>query len=211
MTRARFITFEGGDGAGKSTQTAKLAETLRRVGAEAVTTREPGGTEQGEAVRALLVSGAVDRWDARAEALLHSAARAQHICEVIGPALARGAWVVCDRFADSTTAYQGYGHGLDLQELQSLRAFATGGLAPGLTIILDTPAETGLARAQSGGEDRYERMAEGFARRVREGFLRIAEDEPERVRVIDAAGGIEDVHAACLAAAREVFGAEFPA
>ena len=212
MAGGRFITLEGGEGAGKSTQAALLAEGLRKAGKDVTVTREPGGAPGAEEIRALLVAGAVARWDAMTEALLHVAARRQHLKETIQPALDAGRWVVCDRFADSTMAYQGYGLGLGRDVVAGLHALAIGGVAPDLTVVLDIPVETGLARAaaKAGGEDRYERMGEEFHRRLREGFLDIARREPDRCAVVDAVGAIEAVQAAIRAVVGERLEVNFP-
>ncbi|MBR9970574.1 dTMP kinase [Magnetospirillum sulfuroxidans] len=196
MAEGRFITFEGGEGAGKSTQVRLLAKALGDLGREVVLTREPGGADGAEAIRALLVNGAVDRWDAHTEALLHSAARRDHLVKTVWPALGRGAWVLCDRFADSTLAYQGYGHGLDHQLIATLAEVAMGAFRPDLTLILDLPVEEGLHRAggRGGGEDRYERMGVDFHQRLRHGFLTIAANEPQRCAVIDADQPVPTVH-----------------
>ena len=195
MTDGRFITFEGGEGAGKSTQVRLLAEVLHGLGRQVVLTREPGGADGAEAIRALLVSGAVDRWDAHTEALLHSAARRDHLVKTVWPALARGAWVICDRFADSTLAYQGYGHGLDHHLIATLAEVAMGDFRPDLTLILDLPVEEGLKRAggRGGAEDRYERMGLDFHQRLRQGFLAIAAAEPRRCAVVDATQTVQTV------------------
>jgi dTMP kinase len=206
--RGRFITFEGGEGAGKSTQLRLLADSLREEGLMVVMTREPGGSPGAEAIRALLVSGEVDRWDGVTEALLHFAARRDHLVRTIWPALERGHWVLCDRFADSTLAYQGFGHGLDPDVIASLYRVAVGHFAPDLTLILDMPVEKGLERAgiragiQGGDEDRYERMGLGFHQRLRQGFLGIAASNPMRCAVIDAARSLADVHGDILATVR---------
>lgn len=199
--RGRFITFEGGEGAGKSTQVRLLAEALRARGLTVVTTREPGGSPGAEVIRDILVRGDADRWDGLTEALLHYAARRDHLIRTIKPALANGAWVVCDRFNDSTLAYQGYGHGTDRQRLNALYAMVAEGLTPDLTLVLDLPVETGLARAgtRGGDEDRYERMDGGFHDRLRQGFLEIAQAEPDRCTVIDAALDADTVHRDILA------------
>lgn len=201
MDKGRFITFEGGEGAGKSTQLKKLVEALTLAGIEVVSTREPGGSKGAEAIRALLVTGDVDRWDAETEALLHTAARRDHLARTVWPALERGAWVVCDRFADSTLAYQGYGHGLSVDFIRNLTRLAIGGFAPDLTLILDLPVEEGLKRAvgRGGAEDRYERMGTAFHERLRQGFLDIARQEPDRCAVIDATQDADTVHQAILA------------
>jgi dTMP kinase len=204
MDKGRFITFEGGEGAGKSTQLKMLAEALARAGIEVVTTREPGGSKGAEAIRALLVTGEVDRWDAHTEALLHTAARRDHLAKTVWPALERGAWVVCDRFADSTLAYQGYGHGLPKDFITGLTKLAIGDFTPDLTLILDLPVEQGLARAggRGGAEDRYERMGSPFHERLRQGFLDIAKGDPDRCAIIDATQNLDDVHQAIMRAVK---------
>jgi dTMP kinase len=188
--RGRFITLEGGEGAGKSTQLRLLVEALSPRVPEVVATREPGGSPGAEAIRRLLVEGTADRWDARTEALLHAAARRDHLTRTVFPALGRGAWVLSDRFADSTLAYQGHGHGLPVDELESLHTFVCNHFQPDLTLILDLPVADGLARAgaRGGGEDRYERMDRTFHDRLRRGFLAIAEAHPDRCVVLDARG-----------------------
>jgi dTMP kinase len=202
----RFITLEGGEGAGKSTQQRRLADWLRRGGRAVVETREPGGSPGAEEIRKLLVTGTAGRWDAVTEALLHFAARRDHLRQTIEPALARGSWVVCDRFADSTMAYQGYGHGLGRAPVEALYALVVGSLKPDLTLVLDLPVAEGLARAghRNGRgtqqEDRYEQMDLGFHERLREGFHDIVAREPERCLLIDARGD-EDAVAARIAAA----------
>ncbi len=192
-----FISLEGGEGAGKTTQLRLLAEWLRGLGEQVVTTREPGGAPGAEAIRQLLVTGAPGRWDGLTEALLHNAARRDHLCHTIQPALARGAWVLSDRFADSTLAYQGFGHGLDLTMLRSLQAMVTNGFQPHLTLLLDVPTGLGIGRAveRGGAEDRYERMGRAFHDRLRQGFLDLAKAEPNRIVVVDATGDIDAVQA----------------
>lgn len=188
-----FITIEGIDGAGKSTQARMLADWLRaqslpracRGGHDALLTREPGGTELGERLRALLLDGRA-RVGAAAELLLYAADRAQHVEEVIRPALAAGRAVVCERYTDSTAAYQGYGRGLNLEVVRRLNEFATGGLEPDLTLLLDLPVE--LARVRMAGTpDRLERQAVAFHERVKAGYLELARAHGRRVRAIDAA------------------------
>lgn len=210
--KGRFITIEGGEGAGKSTQARMLAEGLRSLGVSAVTTREPGGAPAAEDIRAVLVEGAVRRWSPVSEALLHYAARREHLDRTILPALVAGSWVVCDRFADSTMAYQGYGLGLGRDFVTALHGLVVGTFSPDLTLILDLSVEEGLARAgrRAGAEDRYERMDVGFHERVREGFLAIARDDPERCVVIDAGGSPESVAARLLAQVRARFGPVAP-
>ncbi|MBF0332177.1 MAG: dTMP kinase [Alphaproteobacteria bacterium] len=204
----RFLSFEGGEGTGKSTQLRLLADALRDGGLDVVTTREPGGSPGAEQIRRLLVEGEPGRWDGMTEALLHYAARRDHLRATVHPALGRGAWVLTDRFADSTLAYQGWGHGLDRALLERLDALAIGGFRPDLTLVLDLPAIQGLARAagRGGAEDRYERMDVTFHERLREGFLDIARREPGRCAVIDAAGDPDQVHAAVLTVVRERLG-----
>lgn len=205
--RGKFITVEGGEGAGKSTQVTRLVEALGRAGIDAVATREPGGSPSAEAIRGLLLQGDTERWDAVAETLLFFAARRDHIARTIKPVLDAGRWVVCDRFTDSTIAYQGYGRGLPLGELASLQRFALGDFRPDLTFILDLPMEDGLARAaRRSAADRFERLDKEFHRRLRDGFLAIARAEPERCAVIDASGDVETVHRAIVATLAERLG-----
>ncbi|MHA1154414.1 MAG: dTMP kinase, partial [Alphaproteobacteria bacterium] len=175
MADAKFITFEGGEGAGKSTQIGLLAEALAAIGISVRTTREPGGTPGAEQIRELLVTGEADRWDAMTEALLHFAARREHLRGVVRPSLEAGQWVLCDRFADSTMAYQGYGHGLGRAAIEQLYALAVGDFAPDLTFILDVPVDLGLERATSSrrGEDRYLDLDPAFHERVRYGYREI--------------------------------------
>ena len=197
MPRGRFITFEGGEGAGKSTQVRLLKEALeKQYGLEVVATREPGGSAGAEEIRKLLVTGDAGRWDGMTEALLNFSARRDHLIKVIWPALDRGAWVISDRYADSTIAYQGYGHGLDLQSLYQLWDLSISGFRPDLTFVLDLPVETGLQRAMArgDGEDRYEKMATEFHHKLKDGFLKIAEDEWNRCEVISAEQTIEAIH-----------------
>lgn len=194
-TRARFITLEGGEGAGKSTQVARLKEWIEACGHRCIATREPGGAPGAEMVRKLLVEGPAERWDGVTEALLHFAARREHLRATVLPAIASGTWVVSDRFADSTMAYQGYGHGIDRAMLGALYDMTVGDFRPDLTLILDLPVEAGLARAAArrGKETRYESLPVDFHERVRAGFLDIAAADPERCVVIDASAGIDDI------------------
>jgi dTMP kinase len=193
--QGRFITLEGGEGAGKSTQIARLKDWLEARGHTVLTTREPGGSAGGEMIRKLLVEGPADRWDGTTEALLHFAARRDHLRAIVWPALKRGTWVASDRFADSTRAYQGYGHGIDLGLLDRLYDIAVGDFRPDLTLILDLPVDAGLARAgrRRGSETRYESLPRDFHDRVRAGFLEIAKREPARCVVIDASRDVERV------------------
>lgn len=186
--RGAFITFEGGDGVGKSTQIALLAENLTRAGRHVVATREPGGSQGAEAIRGLLVHGDAERWSARSEALLMYAARADHLERTINPARLRGAIVLCDRFADSSMAYQGFAGGLGQATIAALDALIVGADGPDLTLILDAPTAAALSRSQSrGGDDRFESKGTAYLERVRQGFLKIAVAAPDRCVVIDAA------------------------
>ena len=189
MRAGRFITFEGGEGTGKSTQVRRLAERLREAGQEVLLSREPGGSLGAEEIRRLLVNGDAERWTATAETLLLYAARSDHLDRVIRPALERGAWVVCDRFADSTRAYQGAAGGVSPALLACLEREVLGRDLPDLTLVLDLPEEAGLRRAtgRGGGETRFESKTVSFHARLREAFLEIAVAEPERCAVIDAA------------------------
>tara|TARA_R110002110_G_scaffold260260_1_gene475873 strand:- start:56167 stop:56841 length:675 start_codon:yes stop_codon:yes gene_type:complete len=190
--RGKFITFEGGEGAGKTTQIARLADRLNALSISTVTTREPGGAPGADSIRSLLVSGATDKWDPVSEVLLLYAARREHLKQTIRPALDRGAWVLCDRFADSTMAYQGYGHGISKDFIRTVHDEVVGAFDPDLTLILDIPVDIGVGRAVSrntstrSGEDRFERMDKSFHERLREGFLDIAAGAPKRITVIDA-------------------------
>jgi dTMP kinase len=191
-----FITLEGGEGSGKSTHAGLLAERLASDGRNVVVTREPGGAPDAEAIRGLLLGGAPDRWSPMAEALLNYAARESHLNVTIRPALARGAVVVCDRFMDSTTAYQGYAGNVDLAFLVSLERAIVGTARPQLTIVFDVDPILGLQRARQrdpGKADRFERKGLEFHQRLRAGFLEIARAKPERCIVVDAAGAKDDV------------------
>ncbi len=192
-----FITFEGPDGSGKSTQIGRLAERLRAEGRDVLQTREPGGTTIGEQIRHVLHDLANTTMQPRAELLLYSAARAQLVGEVIRPHLERGGLVLSDRFFDSSLAYQGYGHGLDLDLLRSIQTFATGGLRPDLTLFFDIEAEAGLRRRQHGaGEwNRLDAYALEFHKRVRDGYLALANAEPARWVRLDASQSVEDLAA----------------
>lgn len=205
--RGAFITFEGGDGVGKSTQIARLAARLRGAGCDVVATREPGGSPGAEDIRALLVDGAADRWSPMTEALLMYAARADHLERAINPARARGAVVLCDRFADSSMAYQGVAGALGAAAIRNLDALVVGDDGPNLTFILDAPVEHALARAdQRGGDNRFEAKGAQYHERVRRAFLAIAEDEPARCVIVDAACSIDEVEAEIAAAVRERLG-----
>ena len=197
-----FITFEGGEGVGKSTQVRLLARRLEALGRTVLTTREPGGSAGAEALRGLLVTGGVDRWSPLAETLILYAAREDHLQRAIRPALARGEIVLCDRFADSTRAYQGAAGGADPAFIQALEQAVLGETRPGLTLILDAPANLGLARAaeRGGAEARFEAKGLAFHERLREGFLSLARSEPERCRVIGADQSVEAVEIAIWSA-----------
>ncbi len=193
MTRGRFISFEGIDGAGKSTQHAWMVEHLRRQGRQVVATREPGGTPLGEKLRALLLA---DPMHLETEALLMFAARREHIAQVIEPALDRGEWVVCDRFVDASFAYQGGGRGLSWEKLERLADWVLGSLRPDLTLIFDAPVVIAQKRlhAATSSPDRFEREQAAFFERVRSAYLRIAGENPERVRLIDATESPENIN-----------------
>ena len=194
MIPGRFVTLEGGEGAGKTTQSALLAQALTARGTNVLRTREPGGSPGAELLRGILLGGSID-WSPRAETLLHFAARAEHVAKTVRPAIEAGTWVICDRFYDSTMAYQGYGQGAD-------RAFIAAqirllGIDPDLTLVLDVPEAVAAARMrQRGGDaDRYERLDAGFHARVRQGFRDIAAAAPGRCVMVDASGDIETVQA----------------
>lgn len=206
IERGCFITLEGGEGAGKSTQIRHLAERLKERRLDVLITREPGGTPGGEAIRHLLVNGDTGRWQPMTEALLHTAARVEHVQKVIEPALSRGVWVISDRFADSTRAYQGAAQGLSVETVDDLQRLALGTFAPDLTLILDLPVTVALERTRergAGAEDRYERMGNSFHERLRAAFLGIARNEPARCRVIDASGSVEEVASRVWATVRD--------
>jgi len=201
--RGLFISFEGPDGAGKTTQVACLARALEAAGRRVVCVREPGGTPLGEDIRAILLDGIYGVAPV-AEMFLYLAARAQLVAQEIRPALERGYTVVSDRYLDSTVAYQGFGRGLDLASLEAANRLATGGLVPDLTILLDLPVEVALERAQKGrARDRLEGEALSFHRRVREGYLWLARQHPGRIRVVDARGSVAEVFEAVWRTVRE--------
>jgi dTMP kinase len=194
--RGRFITIEGPDGSGKTTQVERLAERLRSAGHDVLVTREPGGTRLGEQLREILLArhGGVEPTDALTDAFLFEAARRQLVRQVIRPALADGSIVVCGRYSDSTLAYQGYGAGAPLDVLRAIDAAATDGLRPNLTILLDLPVEVGLARKGPDETTRFEAEQDvAFHRRVRTGFLALAADEPDRFAVVDATFPVDEV------------------
>lgn len=198
---ASFITLEGGEGAGKSTQARLLVDALVARGLPVLRTREPGGAPGAEVLRGLLLSGEVE-WSPQAETLLHFAARTEHVSKTIRPALTAGMWVVCDRFYDSTMAYQGYGQGADRGTIETLIGLL--GIVPDVTLVLDVSEAVAVQRQLKRGmdADRYERLDALFHARVRQGFRDVASDEPERCVLIDADGTEEQVHAAIMQALR---------
>lgn len=199
---SRFITFEGGEGAGKSTQLKLLAQACHNLGIDAISTREPGGSKGAEAIRELVVTGAIDRWNPVTESLLFMAARYDHIETQIRPALAAGKWVLCDRFFDSTRIYQGVAKHVGQEWLLQLYSLLYGALKPDLTLLLDLPPEIGLARAKarSGNETRFEQMDASFHKKLQNGFLDLAKNEPDRFIVIDATQTSQTVHNAIISA-----------
>lgn len=204
MSRGRFIAFEGGEGMGKSTQAHLLAESLRAEGKEVVLTREPGGTPGAEAIRQLLLSPPGEGWTIAAEALLFAAARADHVARVIAPALERGAWVICDRFLNSSRAYQGIAGGLGDETVRTLHAIGSEGLRPDLTIVIHAPAETAAARltARDGSaSDAIGGRAADYHASVNAAFLDFARQDPARFAIVDGAGSVEEVQARVVGAA----------
>jgi dTMP kinase len=204
----KFITFEGGEGTGKSTQARLLASHLEQSGLKILLTREPGGARGAEEIRDLLVKGEPDRWSPMAEALLFNAARVEHWRQSIQPALASDTHVICDRFADSTMAYQGYVGGLTRETMAQLHRLALGDARPDLTLVLDMPAKVGLARAagRKDGENRFERKGEAFHAKLREAFLDIARREPNRCVVIDGSRAMDQIHSEVLHAVHSRLG-----
>jgi dTMP kinase len=207
-----FITLEGPDGAGKSSQLGRLAERLRGLGREVLTTREPGGTAVGESVREVLMYSPAGSLDAATDALLFNAARSRHVREVIRPALERGAVVICDRYGDSTRAYQGYGGGVPIEQLDVVIGLATGGLVPTRTVLVDLPVEAGLERRRSGesrGMTRFETDEDAhgteFHERVRSGYLEMAAADPARWRIVDGAQEPDHVAEQIWAALADLF------
>ena len=198
----RFITLEGGEGAGKSTETGLLAQALCDLGRPVLRTREPGGSPGSELLRGILLGGTIE-WSAQAETLLHFAARAEHVAKTIRPALAAGMWVVCDRFYDSTLAYQGYGQGADLDLIAAQIGLL--GLVPDLTLVLNVSAPVAAERlaGRGGASDRYERRDADFHARVNEGFRRIAAADPARCAVVDADMDLQTVHGRIMRAIGE--------
>jgi dTMP kinase len=196
MKKGLFITLEGGEGAGKSTQMAYVEECLKKAGKTVQVTREPGGTALSESIRELLLDHRQTSMNADTELLLMFAARAQHLAELIRPALNLGQWVLCDRFTDATYAYQGGGRGIDSKRIAALEGWVQGELRPDLTLLLDLPIDVGLSRAGERGElDRFEREQQDFFERVRQTYLNMAEQHPERYRIVDASQDIQQVQA----------------
>lgn len=203
MMPGKFIALEGGEGVGKSTQARLLAEALRARGVEVVTTREPGGTPGAETIRGLLLGLDGEGWGTRAEALLFAAARADHVERLIRPALAHGRWVICDRFLDSSRAYQGGGGGLSDEDIRALHRIGSDGLLPDLTLLMEVPpavSATRLAERDAGGPDRIEGRGEAYHARVAAAFANFAETEPHRFTRIASGGSREDTHTAIMAA-----------
>ena len=197
--RGKFITLEGGEGVGKSTQAHALAEALKARGIAVLVTREPGGSEGAEKIRELLLGGAEERWGARAEVLLFAAARADHVEKTIAPALASGQWVLCDRFADSSLAYQGGAGGLGIEIVRSINVMAVGDTFPDRTLVLMLDQGGERARARDGaGSDRIGGRPDEYHRKVDAAFRIIAAEEPERVKLVDASGSPDDVTARLL-------------
>jgi dTMP kinase len=205
MSTGKFITFEGGEGAGKSTQIKLFCDSLVAAGIACLSTREPGGTPEAEAIRTLLVTGEPGKFDATTELLLHYAARRNHVEKFIRPKLAENIWVVCDRFTDSSLAYQGFGHKLGAAPILKLQKFVLGKFQPDLTFILDIEVKDGMARAEKrkGQENRYEKMDQAFHERIRDGYLAIASKEPKRCAVVNATGPVAEVHADIIRIAGE--------
>lgn len=201
MKKGCFITLEGGEGSGKTSQINALKQRLIETGKTVVTTREPGGSDGAEEIRHLLLKGDPSRWLPMTEVLLLYAARLDHVEKLIKPALDKGNWVISDRFADSSMAYQGYGHGLGVDAVMNVHKATLGDFEPDLTLILDLPLEVGLKRAtdrledNGNGEDRFERMKLQFHEKQREGYLQISADNPKRCVIIDASGTVDEVAA----------------
>lgn len=208
MSRGRFVSLEGGEGCGKSTQALLLAEWLRDEGVPVTLTREPGGTPGAEAIRRLLLDPPKGEWDAPAEALLFAAARSDHVARLIDPALATGNWVVCDRFLDSSVAYQGAASGLGNDTVHTLHRIGSGGLMPDLTILLRLDEDTASARVSlrdAGGGDAISGRDANYHRKVANAFIAMAESEPRRWMVVDASGTPEQVHDRVRAAVEPLF------
>jgi dTMP kinase len=197
VAKGLFITFEGGEGAGKTTQLRLLKEKLEKAGRTVLATREPGGTPGAEAIRKLLVNGDAYEWNAETEVLLHFAARCDHVEKLINPGLEEGSIVISDRFYDSTYAYQGYGQGFDLKKLDAVRTTMIGDIKPDITFLLDLPVDIGMKRVTE--QQRYERLPVEFHEKLRQGFLTLAKAEPNRIKTVDATQSAENVAAAVWA------------
>ena len=207
MARGKFLSIEGGEGAGKSTQVRRLADELRARGLDVIVTREPGGSEGGEAIRELLMQGEVKRWSSHTEALLFAAARADHVEKVIQPALGIGTWVISDRFIDSSRAYQGVAGGIDDAAVLALHGFGSRGLLPDRTLVLEVPPEIGAERAAArdgAAADRFAARERAFHDDVAAAFRRFAAAEPDRVRLIDAGGDVDTVAAGVIEAVADL-------
>jgi dTMP kinase len=207
VARGRFLSIEGGEGAGKSTQVRRLADELRARGLDVIVTREPGGSEGGEAIRELLMQGEVKRWSSHTEALLFAAARADHVEKVIQPALGIGTWVISDRFIDSSRAYQGVAGGIDDAAVLALHGFGSRGLLPDRTLVLEVPPEIGAERAAArdgAAADRFAARERAFHDDVAAAFRRFAAAEPDRVRLIDAGGDVDTVAASVIEAVADL-------
>jgi len=207
VARGKFLSIEGGEGAGKSTQVRRLADELRARGVDVIVTREPGGSEGGEAIRDLLMQGDVKRWSSHTEALLFAAARADHVEKVIQPALGIGTWVISDRFIDSSRAYQGVAGGIDDAAVLALHGFGSRGLLPDRTLVLEVPPEIGAERAAArdgAAADRFAARERAFHDDVAAAFRRFAAAEPDRVRLIDAAGDVDEVAAEVIEAVADL-------
>ncbi|WP_085904879.1 dTMP kinase [Kiloniella majae] len=211
MSKGYFISLEGGEGAGKSTQIKRLSQRLDKYLYKNTCTREPGGTPGAELIRDLLVRGDASRWTPKTEALLMFAARQEHVEKVIKPTLEKGEWVICDRFADSSVAYQGIGHGLGAKKITDLHDWVLGDFQPDLTLILDLPVSVGLGRTRGHdlGENRFEGMETSFHERMRDGFLSIAKHTPKRCIVIDATQSLDDVESSIWKAVTNKFSGSF--
>lgn len=207
MTRGKFITFEGGEGAGKTTQANLLADALEKAGVETLQTREPGGTFGAEAIRDLVLEGTSDRWSGMTELLLMYAARLDHVEKLIVPALERGVWVISDRFADSSLAYQGHARGLGADRVKEVHEAVMGGFEPDLTILFDMDPVLAQKRVETRGENLTRFDAEGleFHKTLRTAFLKIAEENPKRIHTVDADGARDNVHTRILFALTKQF------
>ncbi len=207
MAQGKFISFEGGEGGGKTTQMTRLAGLLRAQGIDFIETREPGGTEQGEDLRRLLVQGDPDRWQPISELLMMTAARAEHVHHVIAPALQQGQWVLCDRFVDSTLVYQGMAGDVGVEAVLDLHQRACAGLFPDLTFVLDLPVAAGLERAaKRGGDARFEKKGAAYHENIRAGFKQLSELFPERIVEVDAQQSFDHVWRSIESAMTERFG-----